>query len=501
MLPADVLASLDEPIDDEEDDEPAEMGAHAKGTTSGGSRMSTGGGPGTGAGTGTGARITNSGVRAPATDPPLQPKTSGGVTHAGTTGARAFTDYLTGGVRTDAAGPSGAPPHDERGRPGSNPPPTAGPMGQFSSTLPREPPTVTLNEMQPPPPGPGVAPMAGLGLGPSAPMPSVLAPGDAARAVAHAIVTRATGALCIESQEGVRRAVFREGDLVTAASGVDAESLLAFLVARGDLPRDEVQRLFGKLPPFGRHAGAALVAHGYMRQDQLWIVLRAHAEWMLGRMILQSTGTALMEPEPPGRLRGEPSVFERLDGSGGVRRGDAPGRRAGRTRSPASAARRRASPTGTPRSSSTSARSSRAIAERIQNARGEPIQSLLDRSPEGGRGRGALRARSPRRRRDGPRRRRAAPAERCAAGGLRRRPRRGGRSAPASARACSSSKRGTTSPLLGVPRNATSYEVRRAFVDLRRAFEPAKDPHAADRGSERGRAEDRERAGRGVRDL
>ena len=44
-------------------------------------------------------------------------------------------------------------------------------------------------------------------------------------------------------------------------------------------------RLAGKLPPFGRHAGAALVAHGYLGQDDLWPVLRAHAEWVMGRAV------------------------------------------------------------------------------------------------------------------------------------------------------------------------------------------------------------------------
>lgn len=144
---------------------------------------------------------------------------------------------------------------------------------------------------------------------PGAVIPTVLGPNDAPALLARAIASRATGALCVESDEGIRRAVLREGDLVTAASGVDAESLLAFLGARGDLPRDTVQQLIGKVPPFGRHAGAALVAHGHLRQDQLWPVLRAHAEWILGRAILVARGTAHLEADAPGRLKGEPSVF------------------------------------------------------------------------------------------------------------------------------------------------------------------------------------------------
>lgn len=144
---------------------------------------------------------------------------------------------------------------------------------------------------------------------PARPHQSVLGLTDAPAVLAQAIASRATGALCVESVDGVRRAVLREGDLITAASGVDTESLLAFLSGRGDLPRERVEQLTGRLPPFGRHAGAALVAHGHLRQDQLWPVLRAHAEWILGKAILVQSGTAQMENEPAGRLRSEPSVF------------------------------------------------------------------------------------------------------------------------------------------------------------------------------------------------
>ncbi|MEO8797148.1 MAG: DnaJ domain-containing protein [Polyangiaceae bacterium] len=146
-------------------------------------------------------------------------------------------------------------------------------------------------------------------------IPSVLGSGDAVRAIARSIATRTTGTLCLESKEGVRRVVLREGDLVTAASGVDDESLIAFLVAHGDLPRESLSTLAGRFATFGRHAGAALVAQGYLRQDQLWPVLRAHAEWILGRALTIDAGSAVVEPDAPGRLRGEPSVFGGSTGS------------------------------------------------------------------------------------------------------------------------------------------------------------------------------------------
>jgi hypothetical protein len=137
----------------------------------------------------------------------------------------------------------------------------------------------------------------------------LVAPGDARRFLAEAITRRATGAVAFEHDGVVRRIVLREGDFVAAASGAEHETLVHFLGARGELPRDEVERLNGKIPPYGRHAGAALVAHGFLRQDQLWNVLRAHAEWIAAVVLRLPGGTAQLETDAPGRLRGEPSVF------------------------------------------------------------------------------------------------------------------------------------------------------------------------------------------------
>jgi len=129
------------------------------------------------------------------------------------------------------------------------------------------------------------------------------------RAIARAIASRATGSLCLAYAEGERRIVLREGDVVTTASTIEEESLLAFLGVRGDLPRETVRRLGAKFPPFGRHAGAALVARGYMRQDQMWPMLRAHAEWLLARVLQTQPAHLTLEAHPPGRLASEPSVF------------------------------------------------------------------------------------------------------------------------------------------------------------------------------------------------
>jgi hypothetical protein len=140
-------------------------------------------------------------------------------------------------------------------------------------------------------------------------LPDVVGPGAALHAFATCVRSRSTGALCIEVPEGIRRILLRDGDVVTAASGLDDESLVAFLESRGDLAHDVAAQLRGRVPAFGRHAGAALVANGQISQDQLWPVLRAHAEWILGRTISIETGTASFEVSPPPRLKTEPSVF------------------------------------------------------------------------------------------------------------------------------------------------------------------------------------------------
>ena len=139
--------------------------------------------------------------------------------------------------------------------------------------------------------------------------PAVLGPGDAPRALGRAIASRVSGALVLASGDDQRRIVLHDGDVVTAGSTAPVESLVAFLSARGDIDRDLVPRLTGKLPPFGRHAGAALVAHGYLGQDDLWPVLRAHAEWVMGRALLVEQGTCELEMDPPARYKAEPSVF------------------------------------------------------------------------------------------------------------------------------------------------------------------------------------------------
>jgi len=146
----------------------------------------------------------------------------------------------------------------------------------------------------------------------AAPVPApraITSPDEALRALASAVATRVTGVLRFDEANGIRRIVLQDGDIVTAASSVEGESLLGYLVGRGDLPADTARKLDGRVPPFGRLAGAALVAHGHLHQDQLWDVLQAHAAWLLTRTVAIARGRVAFEAEPPQRLRGEPPVF------------------------------------------------------------------------------------------------------------------------------------------------------------------------------------------------
>jgi hypothetical protein len=140
-------------------------------------------------------------------------------------------------------------------------------------------------------------------------MPMVFAKGEGARPLARAIASRHSGALALSVEGIARRIVLQDGDIVTAASDRPDESLVTFLAERGDIKREMAPRLQSRLPASGRHAGAALIAQGHLAQDDLWPVLRAHAEWVIGKTILDGPGTVELDDDPKGRLKAEPSVF------------------------------------------------------------------------------------------------------------------------------------------------------------------------------------------------
>ncbi len=292
VLPAELLATLDEPLDGSDDGEGSFAGqtvAAAPALTSATPRDATVPGDGTAA-----TSLHGDALGAPADRVTVAPPAT-------------MHERLPAGLRARPTGapPAPAPPSRPTAPPAQVEPPArdadSAPLTRAAqraaSTTPPHPATLAA----PVPTGPRVATASPLAGAPIA--------GSPAHALAQAIGERATGALCVEDAAGIRRIVLRDGDVVTAASGIDDESLLGFLSGRGDVPRDVATRLGGRIPAFGRHAGAALIAHGHLGQDDLWPVLRAHAEWVLGAALAAETATSSFDSEPPGRLKAEPSVF------------------------------------------------------------------------------------------------------------------------------------------------------------------------------------------------
>ncbi len=326
ILPADVLDALDEPLDFDDEDDDADS---AVGTNNG-----SDGDPGSRSGgkiTGPGA-ATNSGVASV---------------------SRADAEVIASDAREKTASPpSGgqAPPSNPADSVSSRltePPPTPPRHARMQSEVPEQasleepfpsrstnagatahgttdvpasvvPPSDAAAGLSTAPPGAGrfgadaklpTIAQPSVVREPAVEIPASLAAGDAVRAFARVVRARYTGALAFEDATGMRRVLFRDGDFVTAASGAEGESLVAFLTQRGDLPSDVAARVGRKLPQFGRHAGAALIAQGHLRQDDLWPVLRAHAEWLVGRIVSMKGGAVGLEADVPLRMQAEPAVF------------------------------------------------------------------------------------------------------------------------------------------------------------------------------------------------
>ena len=464
VLPAEFLASLDEPLeaDDEEDDlAPQRSVPMPREPTHDGGGPRTTGGRTTGAGSMPGPTPPAAGdIRSTGevdlTPPP--PATHGG-THAGGTG--------TGSSTSDGSLPR---PVLE-----ASPPPA-----------PVEPVAVSAQSIAPPthwsPPDLGLSRPPSVRPSDDRRAPSVLGPGDALLAVARAIAARTSAALRLLAPDGERWIVLREGDVVTTSSSFPDESLLAFLGVRGDLPRETVRRLEGKFPAAGRHASAALVARGFLRQDQMWPTLRAHAEWLLGRALQMPSGQLAVEPDAPARLAAEPGVFGGAPGASVfvevVRRTVAPVEAIDRLGGPSS----RVSEGPEARLLGECALGA-ADLEVLRSSSGRSLREVLEGAGESDlatvvfalaqlgvlevlRGVGAQGAGAD----DG----RASEADVAAidADAIRERVR---------AR-LQLVEDGDYFAILGVPRRATGYEVRRAFLELRRGFDPSRvlTPEVAD---------------------
>lgn len=439
MLPAELLAALDEPLEEEEDRD-----AEGPGRGAGPSSLGA-----TGAHSALGARDR--------THDGFGPRTTGASTGGGATpGSTPLTGISTG-----------------------EEPLTPGPAAAGARAIPDPVPVERRPETAPPSAMPLIgspestrsAPATAVAQAP----PVWVGSQSAMRVIARAVATRTSGSLCVMSASVERRVVLREGDIVTCASSAEDESLLAFLGARGDLPRETVRRLGTRFPPFGRHAGAALVARGYLRQDQMWPTLRAHAEWVLGRILPLDEAHAFLEAHPPGRLAGEPGVFGGVTGAAAfvevVRRVVAPAdaieRLGGRhTRIALGEAANLLSECGL----------AQAEADQVELAAGRTLREVQGGAEAGGESDfatvvlalwhlGVLEifraAGAPAGPNDD-----AAAAEAAAIDSEAIRERVRAR--------LQLVEDGDYFAVLGVPRDATGYEVRRAFLELRRAFDPSR---------------------------
>jgi hypothetical protein len=316
VLPEDLLAALDEPLDeldDEGDEDLGTPGTHGSDSNLG-TRSGSRPGQDSTAGTSPGGSVNPHATRDPITTsggdkgepdaaanepppptPPAIPRTvppSRTHTGADTTGfgtmppAASYADPAPP-LRTAAPAPDPTP---------EEPPPSP---KQISTKPPRgrEEPEQSPSLRQATPPAIDIE------------IPNTLRVGDAIRVLSRAVRARYSGAIAFEDDSGIRRVVLRDGDFVMSASGIDGESLVAFLAQRGDLSAEVATRVGRKLPQFGRHAGAALIAQGHLRQEDLWPALRSHAEWIITRIATLARGGASLEHVVPPRLSSEPSVF------------------------------------------------------------------------------------------------------------------------------------------------------------------------------------------------
>lgn len=134
--------------------------------------------------------------------------------------------------------------------------------------------------------------------------------GAATKILAEAIISRVSATIEVRSGSNLGWVRLREGDILTAVSDTAELSLPHMLVERGIIDRGLADSLAGRSPAWGRHAGAALVARGLLAADELWPMLRSHAEWTLQALLRPPDAIAeVAAGEGLDRIAQEPSVF------------------------------------------------------------------------------------------------------------------------------------------------------------------------------------------------
>jgi hypothetical protein len=141
-------------------------------------------------------------------------------------------------------------------------------------------------------------------------LPPLLAERTAPGLVAGLLRRQASGVLTFSEDGASRSLTLRDGDISAVQSTYADDSLLALLDQRGLVSREALGAM--SLSPVPRLACAALVARGFLAQDDLWPALRLHGEHVIRAMLSSSRGAvAFVE----GRLADDgPSPFGALSG-------------------------------------------------------------------------------------------------------------------------------------------------------------------------------------------
>lgn len=146
---------------------------------------------------------------------------------------------------------------------------------------------------------------------PAGDLPSALAPGLAPALVAALVREHASGVLTFAEAGASRSLTLRDGDVSLVQSTFPDDNLVVLLERRGLLAREALGTL--TLSPVPRLACAALVARGFLAQDDLWPALRLHAEHVLAAMVASTRGEVSFVE---GRMAEDaPSPFGALSGA------------------------------------------------------------------------------------------------------------------------------------------------------------------------------------------
>ncbi len=158
-------------------------------------------------------------------------------------------------------------------------------------------------------------PIAAATLPPEAPsalasLPPVLADRLAPGLLAGLLRSQASGVLTFSEDGASRSLTLRDGDISAVQSTYPDDGLIALLDQRGLVSREALGTM--SLSPIPRLACAALVARGFLAQDDLWPALRLHGEHVVRAMLTSTRGSVSFVE---GRLADDgPSPFGALSG-------------------------------------------------------------------------------------------------------------------------------------------------------------------------------------------